>query len=71
MIGAPTGTPRAIIDKLSMNIVAGLTDPQLKARINDLGGDTEPMPSAQFKSFVADETRKWAKVVKVSGAKVN
>jgi len=70
-IGAPTGTPAAIIDKLSTNIVAGLADPQLKARINDLGGDTEPMPSAQFKSFIADETRKWAKVVKFSGAKVN
>jgi tripartite-type tricarboxylate transporter receptor subunit TctC len=54
-----------------MNIVAGLADPQLKARINDLGGDTEPMPSAQFKTFIADETRKWAKVVKFSGAKVN
>jgi len=39
--------------------------------MNDLGGDTEPMPSAQFKSFIAAETAKWAKVVKFSGAKVN
>ena len=70
-IGAPTGTPAAIIDKLSTNIVVGLADPQLKARITDLGGDTEPMPSAQFKNFIADETKKWAKVVKFSGAKVN
>jgi tripartite-type tricarboxylate transporter receptor subunit TctC len=70
-IGAPTGTPGAIIDKLSTNVVAGLADPQLKARLIDLGGDTEPMPSAQFKSFIADETAKWAKVVKFSGAKVN
>ncbi len=39
--------------------------------MKDLGGDTEPMPSAEFKSFIADETAKWAKVVKFSGAKVN
>ena len=70
-IGAPTGTPAAIIEELSTNIVVGLADPQLKARITDLGGDTEPMPSAQFKNFIADETKKWAKVVKFSGAKVN
>jgi tripartite-type tricarboxylate transporter receptor subunit TctC len=70
-IGAPTGTPAAIIDKLSTSIVAGLADPQIKARMNDLGGDTEPMASAQFKTFIADETAKWAKVVKFSGAKVN
>jgi tripartite-type tricarboxylate transporter receptor subunit TctC len=70
-IGAPTGTPESVIDKLSTNIVAGLADLQLKARINDIGGDTEPMPSAQFKTFIAAETAKWAKVVKFSGAKVN
>jgi len=70
-IGAPRGTPASIIDKLSTSIVAGLADPQIKARMNDLGGDTEPMPSTQFKSFIADETKKWAKVVKFSGAKVN
>ena len=70
-IGAPKGTPASIIDKLSTSIVAGLADPQIKARMNDLGGDTEPMPSTQFRSFIADETKKWAKVVKFSGAKVN
>jgi tripartite-type tricarboxylate transporter receptor subunit TctC len=70
-IGAPAGTPVAIIDKLSTSIVVGLADPQIKARMNDLGGDTEPMASARFKTFIADETAKWAKVVKFSGAKVN
>jgi tripartite-type tricarboxylate transporter receptor subunit TctC len=69
--GAPRTTPAAIIGILSSNITAGLADPQLKARIKALGGDTEPMPSAQFASFIADETKKWAKVVKFSGAKVN
>jgi len=69
--GAPRATPGFVIDKLSANITAGLADPQLKARIKELGGDTEPMPSAQFKSFIAIETEKWARVVKFSGAKVN
>jgi len=70
-IGAPRGTPGSIIDKLSSNIVAGLADPQIKARMADLGGDTYPMPASQFTQFIADETAKWAKVVKFSGAKVN
>jgi tripartite-type tricarboxylate transporter receptor subunit TctC len=69
--GAPKATPATIIDKLSNNITAGLADPQLKARIKELGGDTEPMPAAQFKTFIAEETEKWAQVVKFSGAKVN
>ena len=69
--GAPRATPGFVIDKLSANITAALADPQLKARIKDLGGDTEPMPSTQFKSFIAIETEKWARVVKFSGAKVN
>src|SRR5690348_1525188 len=70
-IGAPRGTPAQIVDKLSTNIVAGLADPQIKARMADLGGDTVPMPAPQFTRFIADETAKWAKVVKFSGAKVN
>jgi tripartite-type tricarboxylate transporter receptor subunit TctC len=69
--GAPRATPGFVIDKLSANITAALADPQLKARIKELGGDTEPMPSTQFKSFIAIETEKWARVVKFSGAKVN
>jgi tripartite-type tricarboxylate transporter receptor subunit TctC len=70
-IGAPRGTPAQIVDKLSTNIVAGLADPQIKARMADLGGDTVPMSAPQFTRFIADETAKWAKVVKFSGAKVN
>ena len=69
--GAPRATPGFVIDKLSANITAALAGPQLKARIKELGGDTEPMPSTQFKSFIAIETEKWARVVKFSGAKVN
>ena len=61
---APKGTPPAIVEALSANITAGLADPQLVAKIKDLGGETEPMGSAEFAKFLANETAKWAKVVK-------
>ena len=63
-ICAPKGTPSAVVDTLGNNITAGLADPQLVAKIKDLGGETEPMGSAEFGKFVAAETAKWAKVVK-------
>jgi tripartite-type tricarboxylate transporter receptor subunit TctC len=69
--GAPRGTPAAIVAMLSGHIDAGLADPDFKARIKDLGGDTVPMGSAQFGKFIADETDKWAKVVKFAGAKAD
>jgi tripartite-type tricarboxylate transporter receptor subunit TctC len=68
---APRGTPSAIIGKLNSTINAGLADPQLKARIKDLGGETMPMTPEQFGKFLADETDKWQKVVKFSGAKAD
>jgi tripartite-type tricarboxylate transporter receptor subunit TctC len=69
--GVPKATPSAIVDKLSLTVTAGLADPQLKARIKDLGGEVVPMRSAEFTSFITAETAKWAKVVKFSGAKAN
>ena len=70
-ISAPKGTPGEIVDKLNSAINAGLADPQLTAKIKDLGGETMPMTSAQYGKFLADETEKWARVVKFSGAKAN
>jgi tripartite-type tricarboxylate transporter receptor subunit TctC len=70
-IGAPAKTPSEIIDKLNKTINAGLADPQIKARLTDLGGDPMPMTPAEFGSFIADETEKWAKVIKFSGAKAD
>ena len=68
-VGAPRGTSATIIDKLNSNINAGLADPQLNARIKGLGADPMPMTPTEFGRFMADETEKWAKVVKFSGAK--
>ena len=70
-IGAPIKTPKEIIDKLNATINAGLADPQIKKRLNDLGGDPMPMTAAEFGKFIADETEKWAKVIKFSGAKAD
>jgi len=68
-IGAPRSTPGEIVDKLNREINAALADPQVKARITDAGGTLLPGSPAEFSKLVADETEKWAKVVKFSGAK--
>jgi len=68
-VGAPKKTPVEIIEKLNREINAALADPKLKARLADLGAEPMSMTPAEFAKFVADETEKWGKVVKFSGAK--
>jgi tripartite-type tricarboxylate transporter receptor subunit TctC len=68
-IGAPKNTPTDIIDRLNREINAGLADPKLKAQLADLGGTVIAGSPADFGKLIADETEKWAKVVKLSGAK--
>jgi tripartite-type tricarboxylate transporter receptor subunit TctC len=68
-IGAPRGTPTAIIDTLNREINAGLADPTMKARIADLGGSPMPMTPTDFGKFIADETEKWRKVIQVANIK--
>src|SRR5262245_4681357 len=66
-MGAPKGTPPEIIDKLNKEINAGLADPKIKARLAELGGMLIPGTPAEFGKLVADETDKWAKVIKTGG----
>jgi tripartite-type tricarboxylate transporter receptor subunit TctC len=66
---APKNTPPEIIGKLNAEINTGLADPKLKARIADLGGKVLPSSPADFGKIIADDTEKWGKVVKFSGAK--
>jgi tripartite-type tricarboxylate transporter receptor subunit TctC len=68
-VGAPKSTPADIVDRLNKEINAGLADPKLKARLTDLGGMMLTGLAAEFAAFIAEETEKWAKVVKFSGAK--
>jgi tripartite-type tricarboxylate transporter receptor subunit TctC len=69
-IGAPRNTPAEIIDKLNKEINAGLTDPRMKARITDFGYTVFASSPADFRTFIAAYTEKWAKVIKFSGAKI-
>jgi tripartite-type tricarboxylate transporter receptor subunit TctC len=67
--GVPKGTPAEIIDKLNKEMNAALADPKIKARLADLGGMSLAGSPADFGKVIAEETEKWAKVVKFSGAK--
>jgi tripartite-type tricarboxylate transporter receptor subunit TctC len=67
--GAPKDTPAEIIDRLNREINACLADPKLKGRIADLGGTALTGSPAEFGKLIVEETEKWAKVVKFSGAK--
>jgi tripartite-type tricarboxylate transporter receptor subunit TctC len=68
-LGTPSNTPAEIIDKLNKEINAGLADPKIKARIADLGGTVLGGSPADFGKLIADETQKWAKVIKFAGIK--
>jgi tripartite-type tricarboxylate transporter receptor subunit TctC len=70
-VGAPKATPVEIIDKLNKEISAGLADPNMKARLADLGGTVLAGSPADFGKLIADETEKWAKVVKFAGIKAD
>ena len=66
---APRNTPAEVIERLNTAINAGLTDPLLKERLAGLGGTVAPGTPAEFGRFVAQETEKWATVVKFAGLK--
>jgi tripartite-type tricarboxylate transporter receptor subunit TctC len=68
-IGAPRGTPDEIINKLNKEINTILTDRKSMARLADLGASVIPGSPSDFGKLIADETDKWAKVVKFSGAR--
>ena len=69
-IGAPRGTPAAIIERLNAEINAAFADPAMRARLADTRGMALPGTPAEFGKVLADETEKWGKVVRfASGAK--
>jgi tripartite-type tricarboxylate transporter receptor subunit TctC len=70
-LGAPKNTPAEIIEKLNNEINAALADPKMKTRFADFGGIPLAGTPADFGKLIADETEKWAEVVKFSGAKPN
>jgi tripartite-type tricarboxylate transporter receptor subunit TctC len=70
-IGAPRGTPQAIIDRLNREVTAAINDPKVKARLAELSAEVMTGSPAEFRRFIEAETEKWGKVVKASGAKVD
>jgi tripartite-type tricarboxylate transporter receptor subunit TctC len=68
-ICASKGTAPEIIGKLNTQINAGLADPKLRARLDDLGGIPLPGSPAEFGKLIADETEKWGKVVRAAHMK--
>jgi len=70
-VGAPSNTPVEIIDKLNKEIDAGVADPKMKARLVDLGGIALTGSPSDFGKLIVEETEKWGKVVKLSGAKLD
>lgn len=60
---APKNTPAEIVEKLNKETNSALADPRFKARLADLGTVAMPMTSAAFGELMADETKKWAKVI--------
>lgn len=68
---APTGTPRAIVDKLNVEIDAILRLADVKERLAVLAFDYTPNTPQQFAEYVRKEVAKWGKVVKDSGARAD
>jgi tripartite-type tricarboxylate transporter receptor subunit TctC len=67
---APKGTPVEVVDRLNKEINAALTDPNVRARLAELGVTVTAGSPADFGKFIADETEKWGKVVRFANIKV-
>jgi len=70
-VGAPRETPRPVIEKLNREINAVLAEPRMKARFDDLGCVLIAGSPSEFSKLIAEETEKWRKVVKFSGARAD
>jgi tripartite-type tricarboxylate transporter receptor subunit TctC len=68
-IGAPRATPTEIVEKLNKEINAALADPNMKARVADLGGDVLALSPTDFGRLIAEDTEKWAKVIRAGNIK--
>jgi tripartite-type tricarboxylate transporter receptor subunit TctC len=68
-MGAPRGTPAAIIDRLNKEINAGLERQEIIAKYADLGGSTFAASPIEFGKFLSDDVAKWAKLIKFAGIK--
>ncbi len=70
-IMAPAGTPKPVVDRLNAEIVKIISRPDVKKAWNEQGAEPLSMTPGEFEKYVNDDIAKWAKVVKVSGAKAD
>jgi tripartite-type tricarboxylate transporter receptor subunit TctC len=68
---APRNTPAEIVDKLNKEINVGFADPQMKARLADLGAAVMTGSPTDFERLIADETEKWANVIRSANIKAD
>ena len=68
---APAGTPTEVVNRLQQETAKAMATPAIRERLQSQGAIPGGMPPADFVSFIEAETRKWAQVVKSSGAKVD
>src|SRR5580692_3810182 len=68
-IAAPKETPADIVALINRETNAGLADPTIKARLDDMGGMALTGSPADFGKLIADETEKWGKVIRDAGIK--
>lgn len=70
-LSAATGTPRPIIERLGTEVVTALADPDIAARIRDIGSEPAPLGPADYDAFIRAEVRKWEPAIRASGATVD
>jgi tripartite-type tricarboxylate transporter receptor subunit TctC len=68
-VGAPKNTPGEIVNRLNKEVNTGLADHMMSGKLADIGMTLLPGSPADFGKFIADETEKWAKVMKFAGIK--
>ena len=68
-IGAPRSTPAEIVERLNREVNAVLAEPTVQARMADLGSEPLSGSAADFAKLIADETEKWAKVIRAANIK--
>ena len=64
---APTGTPKAIVERLNAEVTKVLQLPDIRTRLLDLGAEPSPMPVAEFAAWVQQEVNKWTRLVREAG----
>ena len=68
-LGAPKSTPAEIVGRLNKEVNAALVDPKFKAQLANLDGTVLGGSPADFGKLLADETEKWAKVIRMANIK--